>query len=170
MLNWAYLAGFLDGDGWITISRGKNGKISKYIAAICQSIKEKEKMLKIFNFIQNNNIHCTFIERNNQSMINITISEQRSIVKFLKNIIPFLLIKKNKAIKAINYTKNKLIKRGIKYLYQKRKKKYWRMREIKKLIKLLKLGYSNNAIALILKRNTDSIGHKLYRLNLKRND
>jgi hypothetical protein len=171
MINWAYIAGFLDGDGWITVSKNKNANTKRYTVGLTQSKKRNEAMIKIYKFIQRHRINATFFERTvntiikaNYPMINIHIKEQKSLIKILKFLIPFLLIKKKLAIEAFNYTKERIIKRDNGYIYTQKKKKYWRLKEIKKLIILKKQGYGDKSIAKILKRNSDSISHKLYRI------
>jgi len=47
MITWAYLAGFIDGDGWITVRKNKNCKTKKYVVGLTQSSKEKECPLGI---------------------------------------------------------------------------------------------------------------------------
>lgn len=185
MITWSYIAGFLDADGWITCSnyKSKTGKKTKniiYLAGITQLDKRAIFMNEIFEFIKNEGINCKWNRRkqgfnkNNikstGKMINITIKEHESLIKFLSNIKDYLLIKKEKATEALTYLNDK---RKIKileknYKVQERKQKYWKQKEIEILLDLHSLGYSNKAIAVCLNRNWNSIAHKLHRLEIIR--
>lgn len=172
-INWGYIAGFLDGDGWITSSKNKNARTKRYLIGFTQSKERYKYMNIILKFIKSHGIKATLIERVSNSqiktdvpMLNIQIKEQESVVKFMNNVKPFLLIKEDKGKECLEYTKLRLIKRG-KFLsnYKQKKRKYWNKKEIKNLIKLQKEGYSNKTIGNTLKRSSDSIGNKLHRMN-----
>lgn len=181
MITWAYLAGFIDGDGWITVSKNKNCKTKRYLVGLTQSSRERDKIELINKFLNDNEIKTGFIDRISTTnilqkngsyccpMVNIHIKEQRSVVVLLEFLYPFLLIKKDKAKEAIDYTKDRLLKRGDpKNKILQIKRKYWKESQIKELIYLVGLGFSNQVISEKLNRSINSIGHKLYRLNIKR--
>lgn len=128
-------------------------------------------------FLVNNGIKAPMIERTvsnpikeNCEMVNLHIKEQKSVVILLENIIPYLLIKKDLAIEALKYTKERLEKcRCDLVKHSQEKKKYWESDEIEILINMQNDGYSNNAIANKLNRSKNSVSQKLKKLHLIRN-
>jgi len=168
MITWGYIAGFLDGDGWITVSKNKHASTKRYVIGLTQSKHELIAMRKIFRFIKRHGIRATFLERgtfkSTTPMLNIHVKHQKSVVKFIKFVMPFLLIKINKARECLSYTESRLKQRGVGLLDLKnRKKKYWKESEIKLLLKLQSQYNSNKTIGNILGRSSNSVAHKLLR-------
>ena len=99
-------------------------------------------MLAIQSFFTSQKIKAPMIERKvngiikgTAPMLNIHIKEQSSIVNALKKLIPYLLLKKDIAIEALKYTKDRLAKRWYGVTITKQaKRKYWLQYEIKQLI------------------------------------
>lgn len=176
MITWAYIAGFLDGDGWITVSDNKNATTQRWTIGFTQSYKKHEFMQILFEFLINNGIKCDIRERivmgsihKETKMINIMITTQEAVSLLSKKLIPFLVMKKTLAIQALAYTKNRLKKRGfgLKNKFQNTNR-YWKNEEDIKLNKLNKDGFFNLAIANELNRSVDSVAHRLYRLRIER--
>lgn len=118
-MNWAYIAGFLDGDGWITFSKNKNCKTYTCVVGFTQVATRVDFMRDLYTFLKNNDINGTFIERDSKNnidpkgytkMVNIHIKEIKSVILILENMLPFLMIKKEKAKDAIKYLKTKQLK------------------------------------------------------------
>ncbi len=177
MITWAYIAGFLDGDGWITVSQNKNATTQRWTIGFTQSYKKHEFMQTLFEFLMNNGINCDIKERivmgsihKETRMINIMIRTQEAVFLLSKKLIPFLVMKKTLAIHAMTYTKNRMKKRGFGLTNKKQKKRiYWKESDDNKLKNLINNGFSNLAIANELNRSIDSVGHRLYRIKLTRN-
>ena len=86
-VTWSYLAGFLDGDGWITESKTKNSKFKRITVGFTQKSELKTEMMVIKDYLTNNGINARAAYRDSitpsapmpVNMINITISEQQEI-------------------------------------------------------------------------------------------
>ncbi len=93
----AYLAGFLDGDGSIYVRLKPNNsykfgfQVSPYII-LFQSIKEKEKFSKICSII-----NCGYIRERNDGILEYTINRKEEIIKFVKLVKPYLILKEKQA-------------------------------------------------------------------------
>jgi len=134
----AYLAGFIDGDGSIYVRLKPNStykygfQISPYII-LFQSIKEIEKFRKVCALI-----NCGYMRERNDGILEYTINRRDEIIKFLKLIKPYLILKEKQAdlmIKILNQkskVKNKkdfnklaeLIDEFRKLNYSKKRKRY----------------------------------------------
>jgi len=178
MISWAYLAGFLDGDGWITSSKNKNCTTRRYLVGFTQKRTECRYMLEMHHFLQANGIRSTVLKRVSKTplvprrvrMIDIHVREQESIVRLLEQLTPHLLIKKEKAMGCIGYLKDRLDKRGalVGPVKQQETNVYWSQAQIQELLQLHAEGHGNRSIASKLNRSMDSVAHKLYRLGLTR--
>lgn len=174
MITWQYLAGFLDGDGWITISLRR--RYPAPTIGFTQHSRERARMIEIAEFLQSNDVMSSVRDRRVMGsikketiMTNVMIREQRSVALLLENTIPYLLFKKDKASECLKFLKDKIAKRGIEGTDCPRfTNHYWTPFEIEELLRLQHEGYSNRAIAQLLERSYDSIGHKLYRLKVVR--
>lgn len=171
-INWAYIAGFLDGDGWITFSKNKHCDTYYYVVGFTQIATRIDFMREIYKFLQENKVNATFIERDSKNnidpkgytkMINIHIKEIRSLIFVLKNILPFILLKRDKAENCLKYLLEKESKRC--YGVQKPSGyKSWTKSEIKRLITMHNNGFNHNVIAKSLYRSTNSISQKFDKL------
>ena len=178
IFSWAYLAGFLDGDGWISFSKNKNCATKRYMVGFTQKATEWRYIAKIYRFLKSKGIRATLIRRTVKSpmvprrvnMINIHVREQESIVKFVEQLIPFLFIKKKRAEDCLLYLRDRLDKRGVHVapVAQQITNIYWTPEDIQKLRELQVAGHWNKSIAAKLNRSVDSVSHKLYRMGLVR--
>jgi len=179
-VSWAYLAGFLDGDGWITSSKNRNSKTRRFVIGFTQKSTHAVFMQKICAFLDAQDVRYTYKTRIVRSprvptsveMVNIHIKEQVSVVKAVTELHPHLVLKKDKALACLTYTTDRLVLRGHfsdPPLVQD-KRKYWTTREIETLHDMHTQGHGNRSIAGKLSRSADSVSHKLYRLGLTRND
>ncbi len=102
-------------------------------------------------------------------MVNLTMHNQASVCVFLENVIPHLLIKRDKAIECLEYLKDRKDKRGDDVIaIQRQGNRAWNDSEIVMMIGLFEQGYSNKVIGQRLNRTTISVGKKLYKLQKKR--
>ena len=106
VVHWAYIAGFLDGDGWITGSKNKNCLTMSWVIGFTQVDRKHIFMKNLQTFFINNRIKANLTTRKTYGsikketkMINVTIKEQKSIVILLNKIITFLIMKKDLTIK-----------------------------------------------------------------------
>ena len=184
MVSWAYIAGFLDGDGWI----GKTNSVSKrckknivYTIGMTQVLSKEKEMKEIYDFVESSNIRIKWntrkqhvSSRGDGYMINLTIKHQESVIKFLNNIKKHLIIKKMLAIECINYLKQKVILRKEdeemrkELIPRQSTNLYWTQEEVISLKEMLLQERSNIYIASKFGRSVNSVGHKIYRLGLKR--
>lgn len=172
MITWGYIAGFLDGDGWITKYRSSKNRYT-CIAGITQNENCKYFMEQIYNFLIQNGINARFNIRKKHNwksslkMINITIKEQKSLAYFLRKISPFLLIKKEKCIDTLSYVDSRLKTRSLKKLPSTKNKKLWKDKDLTELLDLVKSGKTNIEISHFLKRGTQSVASKVSKLKLR---
>lgn len=187
-ITWAYIAGFLDGDGWISHSEWKGKTKNRYgnkniiyNIGLTQLATCKKEMKMIYDFLCFHNINAFYIERKQKGtikgtadMINIQIKEHESVVKFLNKIKRFLLIKKIIAEQCLSYIKSKISKRRMinrqknSILEKQNAKKKWSDKEIKILKAMLENNDSNITIAYVLGRSVDSVAKKINRLKIGR--
>jgi hypothetical protein len=173
MITWGYIAGFLDGDGWITKTLSKRGRPT-YLAGLTQNETCKQFMVEIHKFLVYNKINAKILLRNKYNcksklkMVNITVKEQKSLVKFLTKIKPFLLIKKDVCNEALQYLKDRICVRKLtaKCSVDKRK---WTTSEYEILKKLVEKNCSNIEISHELNRGTQAVANKISRLELRKN-
>lgn len=172
MITWQYLAGFLDGDGWITGSKVKGCSTRSYTVGFTQSAAVKE-FREIYNFLKSNGLSVSWNERWVRSekvpkpvlMANISLKEQESVVELLSKLIPHLLIKKKIAQEALSYYKQRLDKRGVGLeVVSSKAKSSWKRREVSLLQRMKQEGYSTRAICNELGRTFDSVNRKWHQL------
>lgn len=173
MINWAYIAGFLDGDGWITGSKNKNCSTIRFTVGFTQKSTAKKEMYLLFDYLKQHNIKANFSYRVSKGsinkeveMVNIYVREINSTIKLLENLIPYLLFKKDKAIYCVEYLKNKKHKKG-KWIIGDGTNRYWSKVEVWILKRKLKGGFHPSAIADMLGRSSQSVSQKLSRLRKK---
>lgn len=96
-LFFAYLAGFLDGDGSIYV-RLKPNKTYKYGFQVAPSVVffQKNSAEAVLKEIQTK-CECGYLRYRNDGMIELTIGDRPSIKKILQNVSPFLIGKQKQA-------------------------------------------------------------------------
>jgi len=168
-ITWAYIAGFIDCDGWVTFSK-------KYVIGLTQSNIFRKEMELISNFLNDNGVSNSLIERNTMTMIrgvesqkkmiNIMIFKQESLILLCENVLPFSLIKKDKIINCLKWCEKRAFERciGIDIKNKQPTNIYWKDDEINDLIEMVNLKYSYKRMAYKLNRSIDSISAKLERL------
>ncbi len=93
-MNWAYVAGFFDGEGHVRM----NNSGSRNIETMCVGITQKKtKVLGIImDFLESNGIRCGYSDRGSAAS-HVIITGRDNISKFLRGVIPFLVVKKPEA-------------------------------------------------------------------------
>lgn len=172
MITWAYLAGFLDGDGWITSyevnARTKN---RRHVAGLTQAITCEPFMRMMNLFLRQKGISTSlFVRKKNWKskiwMVNITIDRQEDLLKFLTKIKPYLVIKKEAAAKTISQLKFKQRRRAV-VSHPSSGPVQWSQNDLKSLKKYVSLGWNNRMISSKLRRGVYSIAAKISRLHLR---
>jgi len=114
---YAYIAGFLDGDGYITIKIEKSrtcrlGYRTRVRIGFAQSRSRKLVLDRLLDFIKSGSVS----EYDHNNMAEYVISDQKAIFDLLTNIEPFVIVKKKQLklakefilFKKVGYTKNSL--------------------------------------------------------------
>lgn len=179
-LFWSYFAGCIDCDGWVTISKHKTKNdlevAHRYVVGLTQHINCREGMMTIHADLVSRGISCTLVDRDSNTvhktpMLNIHIKQRDSIIKCLNGIIPHLRFKKEKAIEALNYTVERMIKnpRSFDLLNSSTGlKRYWTNEETQKVQNLFDRGFNKIYIANALSRSYNSVLQKMQRMGLTR--
>ena len=172
MINWPYLAGFLDGDGWISKSQNRNCKTKAINIGFTQLCIRRHYMEEIRSFLLKNNVQCHIYNRKAPSnihkegfamMTNVYIKGIPSVIKFLSETIPFLLIKKQKAKECYKYLLDKEDKRAVPIQLPNGYKE-WDKKEIKMLLYMKRKNFTYNSIAKRLNRSSTSVIKKYFKL------
>lgn len=103
-MTWEYIAGFFDGEGWIAKSPKPEGHLAKYTIGIGQSTKQADVLYVISEFLKSERINCRIYKECPEFVTHMTrllISDSRSISNFLRSVLPFLLVKHEKAAAAL---------------------------------------------------------------------
>jgi len=171
VVNWAYLAGFIDCDGWVTQSNGR------YVIGLTQSRIFLDQMKQISEFLTENRVFHSFIERDTVTMIrgeestakmcNIHIKAQEALRIVCEAILPYSLIKKDKIESCLAYAKERLAKRGvgIELPAKQLEKRKWNRLELEILADMRIKGYGHRYIAHKLGRSVNSVSRKFHKLN-----
>ena len=114
---YAYIAGFLDGDGYIAIRIEKSktcrlGYRARIRIGFAQSRSRKFVLDRLLSFVKSGVVS----EYNHNNMAEYVINDQKAIFDLLTNIEPFVIVKKKQLklakkfirFKKVGYTKNSL--------------------------------------------------------------
>lgn len=104
-MNWAYVSGFFDGEGCVCYNRKRldNGMQLDF----AQATKQEKVLLEIQSFLVAQNIKAPLYRSPDYKSprSNLKVVDYPSVYKCLKNMLPFLIVKKEKAIQAFGDTK-----------------------------------------------------------------
>ncbi len=104
-INFAYIAGFLDGDGslMLQIKKRKDGKLKRrFMGTICfYQDSRHEKPLSWIRKV----LKIGYISRRNDGITELRINGVKQIKNILKRLIPFIKFKKKQAIALYNAVK-----------------------------------------------------------------
>lgn len=103
---WIYIASFLDGEGYIV--KRKTRTNDKF--PIIGLSQVKPKVLEVIReFLSNNEITTSFFSHrsgiNNSLCWHLTVNRHEDKIKFLENVIPFMIVKKKLAEEALHWLK-----------------------------------------------------------------
>jgi len=105
-MSWEYIAGFFDGEGCIYRATKKGKVLNHYRLTITQV--NTEVLYTIKQFLQDNNIVSRIHERQHlqsprcRTTTMLVIDNYQNTLPFLNNILPHLIVKKDKAMEAIS--------------------------------------------------------------------
>lgn len=112
-MNWFWLAGFFEGEGHIGYVEGKKGTKQGTGGRIVIGQKDKRALIAIKEFLEIEGFtHILFYQRpaklprNPNSIWILSICERENVLRYLRQITPFLFEKKDKAIEV----RKKLVK------------------------------------------------------------
>lgn len=156
-MTWEYIAGFFDGEG--TIAKFNNG-ICHYAIAITQA--NEEVLQEIKKFLKFGHVYVIKKRKVNwKDAWILRISDNRQVLFFLKNVLPFLIVKRDKATKTVLILKD----------YIDNKKRHGISEEnLKKAIKFYKsgLGYKLSTKKVGIYSQRESFRDYLQKNNLMR--
>jgi hypothetical protein len=177
MISWAYLAGFLDGDGWITKNKNKNCGTESWTIGWTQTARERVAMTQMRDWMHQRGIRSSMVDRtvktqilDKSQMVNIHVKEQKSALRLLLNIRSHLLMKKHLAEACITHLRSRIRMRGDTKnpVPTQPTNVRWTRREIVRLKSMHESGYRNRAIASALGRSKHSVAQKLCKLGMTR--
>lgn len=172
---WAYIAGCVDCDGWISqTGKDESGALKKNYAVtvgITQHVSCKDGMERIAEFMRGEGLSVCLVDRDsnthhNTPMLNITVKENRSVVELLEKISPYMLFKKEKAEVCISDLKDKMVRlRNVSDATPAAgaKRRYWTPEEVETAHRMKSDGYNLVAIAETLGRSHQSVAQRLDR-------
>jgi len=108
-----YIAGFLDGEGYVGLEKKKDNRIKRgYSIRFRIELSNKNKTL--LEEIRKRYGGRLWLKSNKEDCWQLTFGNRKDCIKLLEDILPYLLIKKAKSKKLLEYLKrtNSLIGRG----------------------------------------------------------
>jgi len=102
-MTWQYIAGFFDGEGYLGAFANRARKSEKKYWRISVAQKDKSVLEEILEFVGYGYIyHNKTSGVNRTGIYNYQIYKQRDVYKFLTFVLPFLIVKRKKAIQCIS--------------------------------------------------------------------
>jgi hypothetical protein len=175
-VTWAYIAGFLDGDGWITRYKPKQGCI-RITCGFTQSVRRREGMEVIQMFLKDQGVSAPLIVRSkgwksDVMMVNILISARASVIITLENVLPYLILKRDLALESLELARrlqqeqlHKRPRRAEVNLPMPQCRRLWTAEEVELLKTYYATGYNIAAIAVRLYRSCNAVSNKWHRLH-----
>lgn len=114
-MTWEYIAGFFDGEG--CIHKTKKGI---YFVSCSQSEHQHDVIFEIKSFLESNGVTSSVRTYQNLSSLKtvhkrkttcLSFTNRNSVFSFLNNVLPFLIVKREKAILAIESAKSTIERR-----------------------------------------------------------
>lgn len=163
-VTWQYIAGFFDGEGTIfyTTTWAKNRKTGKrnikckrLVVSVIQGIRQKQVIEEIGKFLERQRIGFSTVESKKPiPCLRLDIGVRGEQFLFLKSIFPYLIVKKEKAEKALKFIEEK----------EKTKKGNFTLREKDTILQMRKERKTYKQISKVIKRNPSNIMHCFYNL------
>jgi len=173
---WPYLAGFLDGDGWITEAhyRHKSGRpFTTWTIGFTQVCEQVMVMEAIYAFLSSHSVRCTIVRRgknmkSSRGMVNVLIKHQPSACLLLRQLEPFLLVKQAKALACLEDLEARVAARQNRQTCRVRPqgKRFWTEAELDIARVMADQGRPYPEIANRLNRTVNSVAQQLSRLGL----
>jgi len=112
-MNWDYIAGFFDGEGWVTLYREKKNKWGKAVKiGIAQ--KDINPLIEIKKFLLKNGLKSiSFYTSKTRDISQLQIQNKFDINLFLKKMIPRVIVKKKRCLECQRFVQDKWYKIGI---------------------------------------------------------
>lgn len=99
LMSWEYIAGFFDGEGCIYRFNKNGSKIHSFRAFMSQN--NKSPLYAIQSFLTDYNID-SIMYKGGRTESQLRITKQQDVLNFLDNILPYLIVKRQKALDTIN--------------------------------------------------------------------
>jgi len=113
-ITWEYIAGFFDGEGCISIkrrSRKEHRHLKRISCNLTQAEFQGQVIYRIRDFLLRNKI-WNKVYRNEtgrkNAILHLHIDSHIEMKKFLTKILPFLIVKRKKALTALAYCESKI--------------------------------------------------------------
>lgn len=159
IINWQYIGGFFDGEGCIYFNpflKNKGKTAVHCFAGIYQCENQAKVLYQIQKFLKKNKIDSHIYTRNtikrgqNYRGVSLEIGHREELLNFLKNIKPYLFIKKQKCKEVIKQIKEYKGKRYLTLFEKEQIEKLWRQGKIAREISG-KIQLNFNTIAAFIK-------------------
>jgi murein L,D-transpeptidase YcbB/YkuD len=152
-MSWQYIAGFFDGEGtiWYKLKKDKKNR-TKFSVSMSQSEKQGRVLYEIQKFLKKNLIEAKIYHRKKRdNAMVLEFSNRQEAYKFLIKILPFLIVKQEKA------------KEAIKAFQEYKGHKALTLEDKIKIKQLLEKGYKAKRIAKILDLNRETVRNAVKR-------
>ena len=106
-----YIAGFTDGEGYIGIEKKKDNRIKRGYS-IRFRIELVNQYKELLEAIQKKYGGRLWLKINQKQCWQLTIERKQQVFIFLKDIAPFLIVKKEKAMRLIGYIQERKSMKG----------------------------------------------------------
>ena len=100
-MNWAYIAGFFDGEGCLS----KSWKRKVFQISISQAEFQNTVLFEIARFLESNGVASSIYTHKEKGRSragsSLAITSQPSVKVFLENVLPYCIVKKQKAVHVL---------------------------------------------------------------------
>jgi hypothetical protein len=160
-ISWAYIAGFFDGEGCIGIYPAPTGRSTRVLVEMCQAEPREQVLFEIQEFLEAQGIsftHRVTPAKGRCKPVHKIYTVNRAVAsEFLKQIEPFLRVKRAKAKELIAWADENPARRGA----RRRPIKKSRVKEMQRMSEAgisqekigRQFGYTQRYVSLVLRRN-----------------
>lgn len=168
---WAYIAGFLEADGWVWM-RSKPGQGLGCTVGFVQADAGVASLDFIASKLDELGLRYARgrYQQTNRSWSprnQLVIKHQDSLRTFLEGVMPYLIQKRDPARQVLRTLADRRARHPLRAqarLPAPTTNVYWTVKEVKTLRALIGQDYNNVAIAQRMRRTVDSVSHKRMRL------
>lgn len=103
-MTWQYIAGFFDGEGWVSKAPKPERCLAKYVIGMGQATHQGHVLVKIAEFMRSQGVRCRSHREHPSSgtqMDRLIVGDSASIVSFITAVMPHLLVKHEKCAVAL---------------------------------------------------------------------